>query len=129
MQQVQETLDIVQSCSSSASTLPIWCMIETPRGVLNADAIASTGGVECLVMGTADLTKDMHANHTPERTPMLYSLSRVLLSARAHGLAAVDGVHLVLGSDDDTFRRVCQQGQCQIHVFRLPLGHPYNYTL
>ena len=41
---------------------------------------------------------------------MLYSLSRVLLAARAHGLAALDGVHLDLTSGEDEFRRICQQG-------------------
>ena len=39
--------------------LPLWCMMETPRGILHAEAIADQAGVDCLVMGTSDLAKDL----------------------------------------------------------------------
>ena len=41
--------------------LPVWAMIETPRGVLAADAIAGVPGVAALVAGMADLTVDLRA--------------------------------------------------------------------
>lgn len=89
----------------------IWCMIETPLGVLHAERIAQasprTGG---LVMGTSDLAKDVHAAHTKERLPMLYSLTHCLLVARAYGLAILDGVHLDLG-DDEGFYHSCIHGR------------------
>src|SRR5690606_32514721 len=50
------------------------------------------------------------AAHTPLRLPVLTSLSLVLLAARAHGLAALDGVHLDL-ADDEGFALHCQQGR------------------
>ena len=59
--------------------LAIWCMIETPRGILRVEEIADTERVQCLVMGTSDLTKDLHAHHTPTRLPMLASLEICLL--------------------------------------------------
>lgn len=96
--------------SGYGETTRLWCMIETPLGVLNAVGIAGVGDrFECLVMGTSDLVKDLHARHTPERTPLLYSLSHCLLAARANNLSIVDGVHLDL-ADDKGFLKSCQQG-------------------
>lgn len=91
--------------------LRLWCMIETPRGVLAAAEIAAaTPRLACLVAGTSDLVKDLRARHTPGRAEVLASLSLVLLAARAHGLAALDGVHLDL-SDDAGFEASCRQGR------------------
>ncbi len=91
--------------------LSLWCMIETPRGVLAAAEIgAATARLGCLVMGTSDLVKDLRARHTPGRTEVLASLGLVLLAARASGLAALDGVHLDL-ADDAGFEAACRQGR------------------
>ena len=89
---------------------PLWCMLETPRGVLRAEAIAAAREVSCLVMGTSDLTADLRARHVPDRSPMLASLSLCLLAARAHGRAILDGVHLDL-EDEAAFARACAQGR------------------
>jgi citrate lyase subunit beta / citryl-CoA lyase len=91
--------------------LKLWCMIETPLGVLRAVEIASASRrLACLVMGTSDLAKDLHAAHTPDRLPLLTSLGLCLLAARAHGLAILDGVHLDL-NDDAGFAASCLQGR------------------
>ncbi len=96
--------------AGAAPEMDIWCMMETPRGVLRAEEIADAGGrLQCFVMGTSDLTKDLQARHTPERLPMLTGLSICLLAARAAGLSIVDGVHLDL-QDDEGFRASCEQG-------------------
>jgi citrate lyase subunit beta / citryl-CoA lyase len=91
--------------------LAIWCMMETPLGILRAGDIASAsrrlGG---LVMGTSDLSNDLHARHTRERLPLLTSFGLCLLAARAFGLAILDGVHLDL-ADDDGFAESCRQGR------------------
>jgi citrate lyase subunit beta/citryl-CoA lyase len=91
--------------------LAIWCMMETPLGMLHAEAIAGAaprlGG---LVMGTSDLAKDLHAAHTRDRLPLLTALGLCLLAARAHGLAIADGVHLDL-ADDTGFAASCRQGR------------------
>jgi citrate lyase subunit beta/citryl-CoA lyase len=90
--------------------LAIWCMIETPRGILRVEEIADTERVQCLVMGTSDLTKDLHALHTPSRLPMLASLEICLLAARAARISILDGVHLEL-DDDPGFAEACRQGR------------------
>jgi citrate lyase subunit beta/citryl-CoA lyase len=90
--------------------LAIWCMVETPRGVLAAPEVAAAPRVAALVMGTSDLTKDLQARETADRLALLPSLGLVLLAARAHGLAALDGVHLDL-ADDAGFAAACVQGR------------------
>jgi citrate lyase subunit beta/citryl-CoA lyase len=91
--------------------LSIWCMIETPRGVLCAEEIAAASArIGGLVMGTADLTKDLRARHTRDRLPLLTSFGLCLLAAHAYGLAILDGVHLGL-ADDAGFLAACQQGR------------------
>jgi len=88
---------------------PVWCMIETPLGVLRAAEIAAADRLAGFVAGTNDLTKDLHARHAPARTPLLTSLSMIVLAARAYGLAVIDGVHLDL-DDLKGFEAACRQG-------------------
>ena len=91
--------------------LALWCMVETPRGVLAAAEVAAASPrLAALVMGTSDLVKDLRARHTPGRSEVLVALGTVLLAARAHGLAALDGVHLDL-ADDAGFEAACRQGR------------------
>jgi citrate lyase subunit beta/citryl-CoA lyase len=90
--------------------LSIWAMMETPLAMLRAEEIAGASPrLACLVMGTSDLAKDLHASHTRERLPMITSLGLCLLAARGHGLAILDGVHLDL-QDDAGLEESCRQG-------------------
>ncbi len=89
----------------------VWCMLETPLGILDARPIAAASPrLAALVLGSADLTKDLHAAHTRDRLPLLTALQLALLAARAYGLAALDGVHLDL-TDDEGFALACRQGR------------------
>jgi citrate lyase subunit beta / citryl-CoA lyase len=91
--------------------LSLWCMIETPLGVLAAAEIAGASPrIGALVMGTSDLTKDLHAREARDRLPLLTALGLVLLAARAHRRAVLDGVHLDL-DDAEGFARSCRQGR------------------
>ena len=93
------------------ASLAVWCMLETPRGILAAGEIAAASPrVAALVAGTSDLTNDLHALHTRDRAPLITALGLLLLAARAHGLAALDGVHLDL-ADDEGFAFACHQGR------------------
>jgi citrate lyase subunit beta / citryl-CoA lyase len=89
----------------------VWCMLETPLGILCAREIAaSSPRLSAFVLGTSDLTKDLRALTTRDRLPLLTSLSLAILAARAHGLAILDGVHLDL-CDDEGFAASCRQGR------------------
>ena len=91
--------------------LSVWCMIETPLGVLRAAEIAGAGPrLSALVLGTSDLTKNLNARETRDRLPLMTASGLVLLAARAHGCAVLDGVQLDL-DDAEGFAASCRQGR------------------
>lgn len=107
---VRQAEAVLRAAGAPASQT-IWCMMETPLGILNAKEIAGASpAVGALVLGTSDLAKDLHAAHTAQRLPMITSLGLCLLAARAYGLAVLDGVHLDL-NDDEGFAASCRQGR------------------
>ena len=90
----------------------IWCMLETPRGILDARLIANAHPrMAVLTLGTADLSKALQADlHAPDRLPLLTSIGLCVLAAREAGLAVLDAPHFDL-SDDEGFERSCRQGK------------------
>lgn len=108
-EQVKE-LEALMLAGGAPAKTTIMCMMETPLGILNAKEIAGASKrISCLVMGTSDLTKDLHSRHTAMRLPMLTSLGITLLAARAYHLSIVDGVYLDL-NDAEGFKASCVQG-------------------
>lgn len=102
--------EAILEANGAPDDLAIFCMMETPRGILRAEEIAdSSSRLGAFVMGTSDLTKDLHALHTAMRLPMITSLGICMLAARAAGIAILDGVYLDL-SDDEGFAASCKQG-------------------
>ncbi len=102
--------ETVLESHGAPSVMAIWCMMETPRGTLHAEEIADAsprlGG---LVMGTSDLAKDLQAQHTAMRLPLITSLGLCMLAARAARIAILDGVFLDL-NDHEGFVDSCRQG-------------------
>ena len=109
--------------AGARADLPIWCMMETPLGILHAEDIAFAhdrlGG---FILGTSDLAKDLGAEHTLDRIPFMTSLELCILAGRAAGLAILDGVHLDL-EDVAGFRQSCVQGR-QMGMDGKTLIHP-----
>lgn len=90
--------------------IPVWAMIETPFGVMNAGEIAAHSRLAGFVLGTNDLAKDLGSRSGNAREPMLYALGAALMAARAHGKVAIDGVFNAF-RDDDGFAAECAQGR------------------
>jgi citrate lyase subunit beta/citryl-CoA lyase len=87
---------------------PVLAMIETPRGVIDAAAIApATRG---LIAGTNDLCAELGIASGGGRPGLVYALQRVVLAARAAGVAAFDGVYNGL-EDDEALAEECRQGR------------------
>jgi len=104
-------VESIMDASGAPADMAIWCMMETPLGILHAAEIAAaTPRLGGFVMGTSDLAKDMRCLHTQMRLPFLGALTHCILAARAFGLAIVDGVYLDL-QDDEGFAEVCRQGR------------------
>jgi len=95
----------------AAQRLKIWVMLETPRAILQAEAIcSSTPRLAGVFMGNEDLAKDMGLQPTPGREALIPAMAHCLLAARAAGVAALDGVHVDLG-DEAGLLAVCRQGR------------------
>ncbi|MEP5155587.1 CoA ester lyase [Planktotalea sp.] len=90
--------------------LPIWAMMESPRGMLNAAEIAAHPKLAGMVMGTNDLAKELQSRDRADRLPMLTSLQLCLLAAKAEGLIIVDGVYNAF-KDDAGLKVECDQGR------------------
>jgi (3S)-malyl-CoA thioesterase len=105
-----ETAAQVDRLAALIGDKPIWAMMETPRGVLNAAAIAAHPQMQGFVMGTNDLAKDLNTRFRPDRLPMMAGLGACLLAAKAHGIVIVDGVYNAF-RDQDGLRAECDQGR------------------
>tara|TARA_R100001129_G_scaffold123439_2_gene86092 strand:+ start:3775 stop:4623 length:849 start_codon:yes stop_codon:yes gene_type:complete len=118
----------ILDAAGAPKDLPIWAMMETPLGMLHAEEIAfSSPRLQCLVMGTSDLAKDLRAQHTPDRIPFVTSLGLCILAARAAKIAILDGVHLDL-ADDDGFMASCRQGR-ELGMDGKTLIHPKTIAM
>jgi citrate lyase subunit beta/citryl-CoA lyase len=111
----------------------IWAMMETPLAILNAGAIAGTGGrLRCFVMGTNDLIKEFRGQHTPDRQNLSASLGICVAAARAYGLSVIDGVYNDI-QNADGFLESCKQaraygfdGKTLIHPSQIaPCNHVF----
>ncbi len=87
--------------------LPLWAMVETPRAILDVDAIAAAS--EVLVVGTNDLSAALRLRASPDRAALVPALARVVWAARAHGRGALDGVFNRL-RDPEGLAAECRQG-------------------
>jgi (3S)-malyl-CoA thioesterase len=89
---------------------PLWAMLETAKGCLNAGAIAAHGRLEGMVMGTNDLAKELGARFRSDRLPLMAGLGACVLAARAEGRVIVDGVFNAF-KDEAGLRAECEQGR------------------
>ena len=91
------------------SSIAVWAMIETPKAVMHMDQIAAAGAA-ALVLGSNDLMKDMRAVPMASRENLHAVMSLLVLAARAHGIAAIDGTHNAF-PDADGLEASCRQGR------------------
>jgi citrate lyase subunit beta/citryl-CoA lyase len=95
-QDVMSVSDLLAD-ADAPENLRIWAMIETPRGILNAAAIAEAGRtagsrLDCFVVGLNDLRKETGVLPQPGRTYLVPWLMQVIIAVRAYGLDAIDSV-------------------------------------
>ncbi len=105
-----ESAEDIDALYTYAPNMSVWCMIETPRGVLNALAIADHPAVKGFILGTNDLAKDIGCATGGDRAAMMAALQTTLMAARAAGIACVDGVFNAF-KDEDGLRFECEQGR------------------
>lgn len=100
----------LDNVAAAAHGKPLWAMMETASGMLNAAQIAQHPSLFGMVMGTNDLAKELGSRHRVDRLPLQASLSLCLLAAKAHDRVIIDGVYNAF-KDDDGLRSECAQGR------------------
>lgn len=120
-EQIRAALAVLDA--AGGGEIPLWIMIETPAGVMNAGPLAAASQrLDCLVLGTSDLSTEMRVPGDDNRLGLLAPLSWCISAARAAGLDVLDGVHLDI-SDANGLRRLCIQGR-QLGFDGKTLIHP-----
>ena len=89
---------------------PLWAMLETPLGILNAGEIAAHPLLQALVAGTNDLAKDLKCQLTLTRDSLQMALQALVLAARAHDVGLLDGVYNQF-QDEEGLIAQCRQGR------------------
>ena len=100
----------LDAVAAVAGDKPLWAMMETAAGMLNAAAIASHPRLEGMVMGTNDLAKELGSRFRADRMPLMTGLGLCLLAAKAQGRVIVDGVYNAF-RDEAGLRAECAQGR------------------
>jgi citrate lyase subunit beta/citryl-CoA lyase len=91
-----ESAQEVAAFVAAAPGSPIIALVESPRGVLDADGIAGVPGVTRLALGNVDLAAALGVDPA-SRTALWRARSELVLASAAHGMAGpVDGVTTVL---------------------------------
>ncbi|MGE3690838.1 MAG: CoA ester lyase [Novosphingobium sp.] len=91
----EDILACQAALASAPASMQLWAMIETCAVIphlWDVAALAASTRLSLFVMGVNDLSKEMRAQLTPERTPFLPFLSMAVAAARANGVTVLDGV-------------------------------------
>jgi citrate lyase subunit beta/citryl-CoA lyase len=96
-------------------SIKVWAMIETARGVLDADEIAAASRdpktrLAGFVFGPNDISRETRIKMQPGRAAMIPMITHCILAARAHGLEILDGPYSDI-SDVDGFALECAQAR------------------
>lgn len=106
---VESVEQVNQALAVLGREVPVWVMIETPKGVLNVEHVAAHKNVAVLVLGTNDMAKDMRVKQSASRDEFYYAFGRCIMAARAYGCDVLDGVYNQLDNEAG-FVEVCEQG-------------------
>jgi (3S)-malyl-CoA thioesterase len=105
-----ESAAMLDGVADALPDVPLWAMMETPLGMLNAAEIANHPRLAGMVMGTNDLAKDLNTRFRSDRLPMMGGLHLCLLAAKAHDVVILDGVFNAF-KDVEGLRFECEQGR------------------
>jgi citrate lyase subunit beta/citryl-CoA lyase len=123
-----ESAQDVQRVRERAPDTPLICAIESARGLLAAQEIASAPGVRHLSLGGIDLRRDLGA--TDGNLQTLYARSHLVVASRAAGIAPpIDSVYARLNDEaglraqTDFARSLGFFGKSAIHPRQLAILH------
>jgi citrate lyase subunit beta/citryl-CoA lyase len=97
------------------TSIKVWVMIETARGVLHAEEIAAVSRdsetrLAGFVFGPNDISRETRIKMQPGRAAMIPIITHCILAARAHGIEILDGPYSDF-SNTDGFALECAQAR------------------
>jgi citrate lyase subunit beta / citryl-CoA lyase len=97
LQDITGVAEVLEETDASEN-IRLWAMIETTRGIINADEIAELGlrsaaRLDCFVVGTNDIAKETGTVLEKGRQSFMPWLMQILLCAKAGRLDILDGVY------------------------------------
>src|SRR5256884_1719944 len=97
------------------TSIKVWAMIETARGVLDADRLAAASRdseirLAGFVFGPNDISRETRIRMQPGRSAMIPMITHCILASRAHGLEILGGPYSDI-SNIDGFAAECAQGR------------------
>jgi citrate lyase subunit beta/citryl-CoA lyase len=106
--------DRLQAIGADPS-IKVWAMIETARGVLDADELAAASRdpktrLAGFVFGPNDISRETRIKMQPGRAAMMAMITHCILVSRAHGLEILDGPYSDI-SNVDGFALECAQAR------------------
>jgi len=109
--------------------IEIIATIESAKGLLNAEEIASAPRVTALAFGAEDYTRDVGGERTKDGYETLFARSMIVAAAKAAGIQALDTVYSDVndleGLYEDTIRsrRMGFDGRSAIHPSQVDIIH------
>jgi malyl-CoA/(S)-citramalyl-CoA lyase len=104
---VDAMLEATRRAARHERPIRVLALVETAKGVANAEAVAATGGcLAGMIFGPGDYALDLGVLDNPG--PFDYALARIGNACRAYGLIPVDGPWMGI-SDPDGMRAACKR--------------------
>ncbi|WP_255191370.1 HpcH/HpaI aldolase/citrate lyase family protein [Natronobeatus ordinarius] len=91
---------LVSYLAGREAIVPVLALVESARGVLEADAIAGVDATDALIVGAEDLSADVGATRTEEGLEVLYARERVVIAAAANDVEAIDTLYTDFGDEE-----------------------------
>ncbi|TBR26626.1 MAG: hypothetical protein EPO10_22255 [Reyranella sp.] len=80
-----EPMPLGEMTTKSDENTLIVVMIETPKAVENAEAIAAVPGIDCLLVGSSDLSMEMGIPGDTGNPKVQAAVDKVVAACRTHG--------------------------------------------
>ncbi|MDZ7747097.1 MAG: CoA ester lyase [Halobacteriales archaeon] len=88
-----DVLAVTELLAERSLDVPILALCESAAGVLHAEAIAATDGVDALAIGAEDLAADIGATRTTEGTEVLHARQQIVLAGATADIDVIDTIH------------------------------------
>jgi citrate lyase subunit beta/citryl-CoA lyase len=89
-EEASEIAKLDEQVTNRGYNLPIFALVESASGVLQAETIANANAADAICFGAEDFSADVGATRTEKGTEVLYARERVVAAAAAADIAAID---------------------------------------